>query len=70
MVGVSAVVRPLPKEALEKGSMTLSKKEKERLEKEELESRKAGLEPGGRTELQDSMGMEQAEIPREGLVCG
>jgi len=63
-------VRPLPKEALENGSMTLSKKEKERLEKEESESKKASLEPDGRTELQDPIGMEQVEIPREGLVCG
>lgn len=63
-------VRPLPKEALENGSMTLSKKEKERLEKEQLLAERVGLEPEGRTELQDSIGTEQVEIPREGLVCG
>lgn len=63
-------VRPLPKEALENGSMTLSKKDKARLGKEESLSGKVGLEPGGRTELQDPIGVEQVEIPREGLVCG
>ena len=63
-------VRPLPKEALVKGSMTLSKKEKKRLEKEELQTRRVGLEPGGRTVLQETTGREQVETPREGLVCG
>ncbi|KAI4948271.1 hypothetical protein J4E91_006266 [Alternaria rosae] len=58
-------VRPLPKEALEKGSMTVSKKEKKRLEeeaerkaKEEAERGEkeedlvkiVGLQPGGRVE--------------------
>ncbi|KAI4673527.1 uncharacterized protein J4E88_008582 [Alternaria novae-zelandiae] len=50
-------VRPLPKEALEKGSMTVSKKERKRAE-EEIERRKkeegleksVGLVPGGRVE--------------------
>jgi tRNA-dihydrouridine synthase 1 len=45
-------VRPLPKEAIEKGSMTLSKKERKRLEKEEAETKAAGLEPEGRVEKQ------------------
>lgn len=45
-------VRPLPKEAIEKGSMSLSKKEKRRLEIEAEEARKAGLEPEGRVEKQ------------------
>lgn len=58
-------VRPLPKEALEKGSMTVSKKERKRLEeeaerkaKEEAErgekeedlAKSVGLQPGGRVE--------------------
>ncbi|RAR14483.1 fmn-linked oxidoreductase [Stemphylium lycopersici] len=51
-------VRPLPKEALEKGSMTVSKKEKKRLEQEaeqaakkgDAEARDVGLKPGGRVE--------------------
>jgi tRNA-dihydrouridine synthase 1 len=50
-------VRPLPKEALEKGSMTISKKEKKRLEeeaaKDKQETQAVGLEPGGRVEKED-----------------
>jgi tRNA-dihydrouridine synthase 1 len=76
-------VRPLPKEAIEKGSMTVSKKEKKRLEqeaeqavkKDEAEVRGVGLQPGGRVEekvLGDKSGEENqvVEEPREGLVCG
>jgi tRNA-dihydrouridine synthase 1 len=78
-------VRPLPKEALEKGSMTVSKKEKKRMEEEKA----AGLQPGGRVEKKDvqtgeSLGQESLEVsekketegkdvveePREGVVCG
>jgi tRNA-dihydrouridine synthase 1 len=47
-------VRPLPKEALEKGSMTISKKEKKRMEeaakKDEEVTEAVGLEPGGRVQ--------------------
>lgn len=43
-------VRPVPKEAIEKGSMQLSKKEKKRLEQEAAETKAVGLEPGGRIE--------------------
>lgn len=50
-------VRPLPKEAIEKGSMTVSKKEKKRLEeeaaKDKEETKAVGLEPGGRVEKED-----------------
>ncbi|CAI9632654.1 trna-dihydrouridine synthase c [Alternaria burnsii] len=75
-------VRPLPKEALEKGSMTVSKKEKKRLEKEaeklakkdEDEAKAVGLEPGGRVEekvADDVNGnSEIVEEPRDGLVAG
>jgi len=47
-------VRPLPKEALEKGSMSLSKKEKKRLEeeKEKAETEAVGLEVGGKVDMQ------------------
>ena len=64
-------VRPLPKEALEKGSLTLSKKEKKRLEEAEQLARKTRLEPDGKVET-EKMGssQEQVEIPKEGLVCG
>jgi tRNA-dihydrouridine synthase 1 len=43
-------VRPLPKEAIEKGSMSLSKKEKRRLEMEAEEAKRVGLEPEGRVQ--------------------
>jgi tRNA-dihydrouridine synthase 1 len=75
-------VRPLPKEALEKGSMTVSKKEKKRLEqeaeklakKDEDEVKAVGLEPGGRVEekvVDDVNGKSEiVEEPRDGLVAG
>jgi tRNA-dihydrouridine synthase 1 len=51
-------VRPLPKEAIEKGSMTVSKKEKKRLEEEAAkdvqETKATSLEPGGRVEKEDA----------------
>ncbi|KAJ4373118.1 tRNA dihydrouridine synthase [Neocucurbitaria cava] len=75
-------VRPLPKEAIEKGSMTVSKKERKRLEEEqELEKKAAGekgrdvqagdvgLEDGGRIE-EERVGEQVVEEPREGVVCG
>ncbi|KAJ4360370.1 tRNA dihydrouridine synthase [Didymosphaeria variabile] len=43
-------VRPLPKEAIEKGSMQLSKKEKKRLEQQEADAKAVWLQPEGRTE--------------------
>jgi tRNA-dihydrouridine synthase 1 len=46
-------VRPLPKEAIEKGSMSLSKKEKRKLEIAAEEARKAGLEPEGRVQKEN-----------------
>jgi tRNA-dihydrouridine synthase 1 len=79
-------VRPLPKEALEKGSMTVSKKEKKRLEqeaeklakKEDDEVKAVDLEPEGRVEARilngsDGKGKGEKEVveePRDGMVCG
>jgi tRNA-dihydrouridine synthase 1 len=70
-------VRPLPKEAIEKGSMQLSKKEKKRLEQQEAETRAVGLHPGGYVETEKTKVVEgskqevvQVEIPKEGVVCG
>ncbi|KAK3047771.1 tRNA dihydrouridine synthase [Extremus antarcticus] len=76
-------VRPLPKEALEKGSMQLSKKMKKKLEKAEEEARKSGAAPEGRVEEVEAVKHEteppngaidgetgKAELPKEGLVCG
>jgi tRNA-dihydrouridine synthase 1 len=74
-----AYVRPVPKEALEKGSMQLSKKEKKRLEKEAEEIKAVGLVLEGRveTEVLEVKGdgerdgkKEVVEIPRDGVVCG
>ncbi|KAL9533772.1 tRNA-dihydrouridine(16/17) synthase [NAD(P)(+)] [Sphaerulina musiva] len=44
-------VRPLPKEALEKGSLMLSKKEKARLAAEQAEKEKAGVSADGHIEV-------------------
>lgn len=60
---VQPYVRPLPKEALAKGSMTLSKKDKAKLEKE-------AAVPSGHAEVERSGSGEKVEIPKEGLVCG
>ncbi|KAF2124679.1 FMN-linked oxidoreductase [Dothidotthia symphoricarpi CBS 119687] len=63
-------VRPLPKEAIEKGSMQLSKKDKRKQELEAEEVRKAGLEPGGRVEKEALNTDEVVEVPKDGVVCG
>jgi tRNA-dihydrouridine synthase 1 len=61
-------VRPLPKEAIEKGSMSLSKKEKRRLEieaeekKQTEETKKAGLEPEGRVQIESVKNVEAKDI--------
>jgi tRNA-dihydrouridine synthase 1 len=61
---VQPYVRPLPKEALAKGSMTLSKKDKAKLGKEDSEVL------GGHTVVEKSGVGKEVEIPKEGLVCG
>ncbi|KAB2578818.1 Dihydrouridine synthase family [Lasiodiplodia theobromae] len=75
-------VRPLPKEALEKGALSLSKKDKKKMEeqkqKEDEEAKKAGVAPEGRVEevevekkVKDGdVRVEKTEIPKEGVVCG
>lgn len=70
-----AYVRPVPKEAIEKGSMQLSKKEKKRLEQEEAEPKAVGLHPGGKVDKENLPAPNKdetvaVEIPKEGLVCG
>ncbi|KAF2219062.1 hypothetical protein BDZ85DRAFT_285774 [Elsinoe ampelina] len=79
---VQAHVRPLPKEALEKGALQLSKKEKRKLQIEQEEAKKAGVTPEGKVEkaktsdesVQDQdravNGDDNVELPKEGLVCG
>ncbi|KAM0714082.1 hypothetical protein Q7P37_011046 [Cladosporium fusiforme] len=72
-------VRPLPKEAIEKGSIQLSKKEVAKLAKSEEQAKEVGLPPGGATDevkigngeekTVDGTG-EKVEVPKEGMVCG
>jgi tRNA-dihydrouridine synthase 1 len=76
-------VRPLPKEAYEKGSLKLSKKDlaKMEAEKEQKEKEKVGVKE--RIEVvngsdgkengapaAEEMCQEKVEIPKEGMVCG
>ncbi|KAK8190278.1 putative dihydrouridine synthase family protein [Phyllosticta capitalensis] len=65
-------VRPVPKEAMAKGSIQLSKKMMKKLERESEEARKAGVEPNGKVEEATVNGKEEkkVEIPKDGLVCG
>ncbi len=65
-------VRPLPKEALEKGSMTLSKKNMKKLEENETiddESHQSNGEPL-RERIDRADGVPKAEMPKESMVCG
>jgi tRNA-dihydrouridine synthase 1 len=64
-------VRPLPKEALAKGSMTLSKKEKAELEKRAQKVEKGTMVPTRHTD-KERIGntTETVDVPKEGLVCG
>jgi len=68
-------VRPLPKEAMEKGSIQLSKKEKAKL----AAAGEVGLPEGGKVEEVKVNGEQQkgpdeaaekVEVPKEGMVCG
>ncbi|CAI6336554.1 unnamed protein product [Periconia digitata] len=72
-------VRPLPVEAIAKGSMSLSKKEKKKLAEQQesataaAEAKAVGLQPGGRIEKEsvaDGKGEAEVEVPRDGVVCG
>lgn len=67
---VQPYVRPLPREALMNGSLTLSKKEKAKLE-EERRLKEADAVPAGHTKTQTvASGKETVEIPKDGLVSG
>ncbi|KAM0691494.1 hypothetical protein Q7P36_010265 [Cladosporium allicinum] len=68
-------VRPLPKEAMEKGSIQLSKKEKASL----AAAGEVGLPEGGKVDEVKVDGEQQkgpdeaaekVEVPKEGMVCG
>ena len=66
-------VRPLPKEALEKGSLTLGRKERKKLEVEaEEQARTAGnnIHKSSREGIDAQDGMDRAEMPKEAMVCG
>lgn len=67
-------VRPLPKEAVEKGSLTIGKKEKRRLEietvREKEEKAKADKGLSEREELDLRDGMKEEDIPAQTMVCG
>ena len=65
-------VRPLPKEALENGSLTMSKKDKRKLEEKQV-LEKAAAEEGLKSErenLDQADGAIAPEIPKEAMVCG
>lgn len=69
---VQAYVRPLPVEALKKGSWALSKKDKAKLEAEEVERRKnekAGVTNGKVGTEEAENGGEKIEVPKGGVVC-
>lgn len=68
---VQPYVRPLPKEALAKGSLTLSKKEKAELEKQAQKAEKESAVPTGHI-MKERIGntTETVDVPKEGLVCG
>jgi len=59
-------VRPLPKEAIEKGSMQLSKKAKRKLEVAAEEARKSGVAPSGKTEDVAAEVKEEVKQTEEG----
>ena len=63
-------VRPLPKEALEKGGLTLSKRDRRKMEDEERVTGREGKGKSEREELDQEDGLERAEMPREAMVAG
>ncbi|RFU26212.1 hypothetical protein B7463_g10116, partial [Scytalidium lignicola] len=67
---VQPYVRPLPSEALLKGSMTLSRKEKAKLQ--QIDKTQTGDIPvTGKTEPERvGDGKEIVDVPKQGLVCG
>ena len=65
-------VRPLPKEAVQKGSITISKKEKRRLEEEQT-LQKVRTQDGTKSEreiLDARNGMPTKELPGQAMVAG
>ena len=65
-------VRPLPKEAMQKGSLTMSKKDRRKMEEERVLERAKNDQDrkSEREKLDEEDGMERAEMPREAMVAG
>ena len=65
-------VRPLPKEAMQKGSLTMSKKDRRKMEEERILQRAKNNQDGKseREKLDEEDGMDRAEMPREAMVAG
>ncbi|KAL6720530.1 tRNA dihydrouridine synthase [Lecanora helva] len=65
-------VRPLPQEALEKGSLTMSKKDRRKLEEQKvIERAKAErTDVSVRERLDQEAGLERSEMPKEAMVSG
>ncbi|KAL8777611.1 MAG: hypothetical protein Q9194_002459 [Teloschistes cf. exilis] len=73
-------VRPLPKEALERGSLSLGKKARRKLEAEREEQEGRGRESGGgggaaggggrREERDERDGVPAPQVAKEAMVCG
>ena len=65
---VQSYVRPLPKEALAKGALTLGKKDKKKME---LAMEKENqMVTGGHVEVESDGKGGPVEVAKEGLVCG
>ena len=65
-------VRPLPKEALAKGSLTMSKKDMKRLEGTNLlgADTETRANESSREKIDYADGLPKAEMPKESMVCG
>ena len=63
-------IRPLPKEALANGSMTVSKKDKLKLEREDKEKKLEKVQPMAEERRGKSMENIEDEVPKEAVVCG
>ena len=65
-------VRPLPKEALENGSLTLSKKDRKRLEEQAVLEKSRAQRPdvSAREKLDMGDGMDKREMPKEAMTAG
>ncbi|KAI9725970.1 MAG: hypothetical protein M1828_002298 [Chrysothrix sp. TS-e1954] len=65
-------VRPLPQEALDKGSIALSKKEKARIAQDQELAKMSNVASQGTVEPQqvNADPHDTVELPKQGLVCG